>query len=91
MAIQLGHLGSMTSMTIAELKDGLSEALARVESGEEITICRRTTPIAVIRALPKASTPRNWSEVKGWLDAKAADELEKAARRLRKSAPRKPF
>lgn len=81
----------MNSLTVAELKDGLSQALARVEAGEEITVCRRRTPIAVIRAIPKASAPRNWSEVKGWLDSREADELEENSRRLRKSTPRNPF
>jgi antitoxin (DNA-binding transcriptional repressor) of toxin-antitoxin stability system len=78
-------------MTVAELKDGLSQALARVESGEEITVCRRATPIAVLRAIPKHPAPRDWSEVKGWLDPKEADELENRLRRFRKAAPRNPF
>lgn len=81
----------MASLTIAELKDGLSQALARVEAGEEITVCRRQTPIAVIRSIPKAKAPRDWSEVKGWLDPQEADELEKNSRKLRAAAPRSPF
>ncbi len=91
MANKVGHLRKMISMTVAELKDGLSQALARVEAGEEITVCRRDTPIAVLRAIPKPSSPRNWSEVKGWLGSKEADELDKNTRKLRRSTPRNPF
>jgi antitoxin (DNA-binding transcriptional repressor) of toxin-antitoxin stability system len=81
----------MASMTVAHLKDHLSEALSRVEAGEEIIVCRRQQPVAVLRAIEHPSSPRNWAEVQGWLDASEADALERDARRLRKSGPRNPF
>ncbi|MGF1677883.1 MAG: type II toxin-antitoxin system Phd/YefM family antitoxin [Candidatus Methylacidiphilales bacterium] len=81
----------MSSMTVAEFKDKLSEALSRVESGEEITIYRRQHPIALLRAISKTSTPQSWSEVKGWLDNNEVDELEKSTRRLRTFSARNPF
>ena len=36
----------MTTCTVAEAKAHLSELLARVESGEELTITRRGRPVA---------------------------------------------
>ena len=38
-------------VNIAELKDHLSEYIAKVESGHSLTLCRRNKPIAKILSL----------------------------------------
>lgn len=49
----------MISVNIHEAKAHLSEYLARVEAGETVTICRRNTPVAELRAVkPAASAKR---------------------------------
>jgi len=79
-------------MTIAELKDHLSQALARVEAGEVITVCRRNRPVAILQAVPDPESPSNWSEVQGWLDDHGATAMEAAISGLRAaSRPADPF
>jgi len=45
----------MKSARISELRDGLSEYLARVRKGETIIVCDRDTPIARIEPIPPDS------------------------------------
>jgi antitoxin (DNA-binding transcriptional repressor) of toxin-antitoxin stability system len=46
----------MIKLNIHEAKTHLSKYLTRLEKGETILLCRRNTPIAEIRPLPKART-----------------------------------
>ena len=57
----------MKSLNVAELKSHLSEYLESVESGEEITLCRRNVPIAKIVPI---STPRKNQTKLGWCKGK---------------------
>ena len=50
------------SVNIGELKSRLSEYLGRVESGDEIEICKRNIPFAMIAS---SSIPKNRSQP-GW-------------------------
>lgn len=81
----------MTTINIADFKDHLSEVLERVEAGEEITVCRRQQPVAVLRPVPKAEAPRTWADVRGWMDDREADQLQKDVSKLRRARPRNPF
>ena len=47
----------MTTCTVAEAKAHLSELLARVENGEELTITRRGRPVAQITPVHPAKRP----------------------------------
>ena len=60
----------MTSepVNIAELKDHLSEYIAKVESGHSLTLCRRNKLIAKIQPVQSSCAPSALGEVKGWLD-----------------------
>jgi antitoxin (DNA-binding transcriptional repressor) of toxin-antitoxin stability system len=44
----------MIRLNIHEAKTHLSEYLDRLETGETIVLCKRNTPVAEIRALPRA-------------------------------------
>jgi antitoxin (DNA-binding transcriptional repressor) of toxin-antitoxin stability system len=44
----------MIRVNIHEAKTHLSEYLDRLETGETIVLCKRNTPVAEIRALPRA-------------------------------------
>lgn len=44
----------MIRLNIHEAKTHLSKYLDRLETGETIVLCKRNTPIAEIRALPRA-------------------------------------
>lgn len=41
------------TVNIGQLKNHLSEFLERVESGEEIVVCKRNVPFATITAIPQ--------------------------------------
>lgn len=56
------------SDNIAELKDHLSEYIAKVESGHSLTLCRRNKPIAKIQPIQSSGAPSALGEVEGWLD-----------------------
>ena len=60
----------MTSepINIAELKDHLSEYIAKVESGHSLTLCRRNKLIAKIQPVQSFGAPSALGEVEGWLD-----------------------
>ena len=60
----------MTSepFNIAELKDHLSEYIAKVESGHSLTLCHRNKPISKIQPVQSSGAPSAVGEVKGWLD-----------------------
>lgn len=47
----------MTSISVAEAKNHLSELLARAEAGEEIAVTRHGKPVARIIAAGKAESP----------------------------------
>jgi len=81
----------MKTLTVAALKDHLSEVLERVEKGESIRICRRSLPVAELRPLPKAATPRSLGEVEGWLDDDGHAALTRGVEKLRKEKTRNPF
>ena len=55
-------------VNIAELKDHLSEYIAKVESGHSHTLCRRNMPIAKIQPIQSSGAPSALGEVEGWLD-----------------------
>lgn len=55
-------------VNIAELKDHLSEYIAKVESGHSLTLCRRNKPIAKIQPIQSSGAPSALGEVEGWLD-----------------------
>lgn len=40
-------------MNIGELKNHLSEFLEKVESGEEVIVCKRNVPFATITSIPQ--------------------------------------
>ena len=44
----------MIRLNIHEAKTHLSEYLDRLKTGETIVLCKRNTPVAEIRALPRA-------------------------------------
>lgn len=48
----------MTSVGVHEAKTNLSELLRRVESGEEVVICRGSTPVARLVAVGSAGRRR---------------------------------
>lgn len=79
------------NITVANLKDRLSEILQRVEAGEEITVCRRNKPVAELRPVSSSDAPKSWSEVQGWLEEEEAILWERRGSSLRKSGPRNPF
>jgi antitoxin (DNA-binding transcriptional repressor) of toxin-antitoxin stability system len=47
----------MIDVNVYEAKNRLSELLAAVERGEAVRICRNGTPVAELKALPKARNP----------------------------------
>ena len=49
-----GYNGVMKNARISELRDGLSEYLARVRKGETVIVYDRDTPIARIEPIPSA-------------------------------------
>ena len=57
MAKNIVYTIDMKKANIAELKNHLSKFIGAVESGEEIQVCRRNMPVALISPIPE--TPRN--------------------------------
>jgi antitoxin (DNA-binding transcriptional repressor) of toxin-antitoxin stability system len=53
----------MTYMSITEFNRNISEALARVEKGEEISITRRGKPIAVVHKPERVATAAERAKV----------------------------
>lgn len=51
----------MKSARISELRDGLSEYLARVRKGETVIVYDRDTPIARIEPVPPSSGDPEWA------------------------------
>ncbi len=53
-------------LNIHEAKTRLSDAIAHAEAGERVLICKRNTPVAELRALPKPGVkPRPFGLLKG--------------------------
>ena len=48
----------MIKLNIHEAKTHLSAVLAKLRPGDKVLICRRNTPIAEIRALPRSKRKR---------------------------------
>ena len=80
-----------SALTVANLKDHLSEVLERVERGESVVIRRRNLSIAELRPLPKVGTPSSLAEVEGWLDDAEHAALTHAVGKLRGERSRDPF
>ena len=65
MAISDGYNGFM-QVSVAEAKNKLTELIRVVESGEEVTICRRGTPVVnLVPAKPAASRKPKFGTLKG--------------------------
>jgi prevent-host-death family protein len=59
----------MIRVNIHEAKTHLSRYLKRVMKGESVILCKRNTPIAEIRPLPKAEAkPRPFGLAKGKIE-----------------------
>ncbi|MCW1883958.1 type II toxin-antitoxin system prevent-host-death family antitoxin [Luteolibacter flavescens] len=57
------------SVNLTGLKTRLCNIIRRVETGEELMICRRDVPVARLIPLEgQASASGKLSEVRGWLD-----------------------
>lgn len=56
-----GYNGVMKNARISELRDGLSEYLARVRKGETIIVFDRDTPIARIEPVPPMDDFPEWA------------------------------
>src|SRR6266851_6841728 len=54
------HNGVMKNARISELRDGLSEYLARVRKGETVIVFDRDTPIARIEPIPPGHALPEW-------------------------------
>ncbi len=59
----------MTTCTVAEAKAHLSELLARVENGEELTITRRGRPVAQITPVHPAKRPADWQAIRAFRES----------------------
>jgi prevent-host-death family protein len=59
----------MTTCTVAEAKAHLSELLARVENGEELTITRRGRPVAQITPVHPAKRPPDWRAIRAFRES----------------------
>lgn len=64
----------MRSVSVADAKAHLSELLAVVETGQELTISRRGRPVARLVPAPKAvaHTPFDFSALAAFVDAQPA-------------------
>lgn len=51
------NVATMTTVSVRELKNKLSEHLRRLEHGESITVTRRGKPIGVLSPIPESETP----------------------------------
>ena len=58
----------MKSATIADAKTHLSSLIAEIETGEEVVITRRGTPVVRLIAEPKTQ-PFDWSDLEAWVNA----------------------
>jgi prevent-host-death family protein len=66
----------MVVHTVSEAKASLSELIDKASEGEEIIICRRGRPVAVLRAYRKAERPREPGALRGKIQIAADfDEL----------------
>ncbi|MBK6403346.1 MAG: type II toxin-antitoxin system prevent-host-death family antitoxin [Rhodocyclaceae bacterium] len=75
----------MTTCTVAEAKAHLSELLARVESGEELTITRRGRPVAQLSPIRPARRSADWPAIRAFRETTgttgtATAELVRAVR-----------
>jgi prevent-host-death family protein len=60
---------AMSSHSIAETKDRLSELVHRAENGEEITITRHGRPVVKMSAVTEARQPKRITQADiDWLD-----------------------
>lgn len=62
----------MSSCTVAETKAHLSELLARVERGEELTITRRGKPVATLVPARPVKTPPDWKAIRQFRERQPA-------------------
>jgi prevent-host-death family protein len=69
----------MNKVSVVEIKARFSEILAAVESGRDVVITRRGTPVARMSAMESAKKPLNLSGIDAFRNALPVGKRQSAA------------